>query len=1197
MINRERLSLFSILIIGFTILLTSKMFGKELSKNVPTALTRFNTESNRIPWDRARGYLDQGKLQSAIANYGNFIDWDHSPAGLWGDYMYIPNLSFIFGVPGERYISSREWIQAGENLYLTMGIGDINYLFLDDVDPSDPGNSFPRFDSFSELSVDGDWTYNPDLNHLYLFSETPISERKVLVRFEWAYRPEHDNPGDTVYWGGTTQESWFDRSPDLSRVNWEAARGSLGKFHSGEVTSGDIYGGIYTREDDTYSLMATSTIPETWPITGVDDETGEDIREWPGWWAVETNPESPNYLKEVPNRFVSDTDVYFVFDDRWGFMDVDPRQGYPLGIRVYATAHSYGAAYAEDIIFVTMKVVNESHKLDFPAIDGVRDAIDNGLNGSKGFDYSGCYGGFYFDVDSYSQTADGSFSGRTNSDDMMGYIQEYDIGYIYDLDDNSSGATGLAYSGLKFLDSPLSSEYLDLNNDGDNNDDIDVIPGEQLGMTDWHWFDWYTRPGVASKEGDTGPYAGDGQTPVAGSSENNPEIRAKFGKEAVQFKVMSGNTTVNPLQQDWYFHPDPNGITNPHFDSIEGLINQYPDGLDCVFIMSSGPFDFAAGDTLYFSFCYLMGQDIDDLEKNAEMAQIMYDLRYQGFSSPSAPTVTAVPSDKKVTLYWDDKAETSTDIVTGYADFQGYKIYKSTDGGRHWGDPIYDTDGVLVGYKPIAQFDLTEEEDKNRYNGIEFSGSDPLAPWFSLGDNTGLQHTYIDTDVRNGVEYTYAVTAYDIGIVDCELDSDNNPDCWDPLPSLENSKGNNETFVNFVKVIPHPLPIDIPGIDSLVVVAGEENLGNGDFTFEVVDLESITGDEYSITIHAEHTDPEDTNSPEIDNPYFSVINLSQGETIIDSSVNINFLGEAKDIWSPFFDGVRIQLNNYPIINANYVKDVEWNEPITFSTRFGLDTLDIVFGTSQSPGAVNLFGEYRIVFGEMGKDSSDFIPSPFPTYGKVALPFSIYNDRTGEKVKIGVNDLGIDGLPFSGDTGDNDGLWTRGEALQLMETGVDFTDPSLEKNTFTNVQLDWSGKPDELPWSNEYTAVISIKTPYFDGDTWTFSTEDLKRSVKITKRDLKNSVRVVPNPYIVTAEWEKLVYSKKIEFRGLPSKCSITIFTLAGDRVQILEHDNPYDDSESWDLTTYNRQLVGPGLYLYVVEAEDLKHIGKFAIIR
>ena len=105
-------------------------------------------------------------------------------------------------------------------------------------------------------------------------------------------------------------------------------------------------------------------------------------------------------------------------------------------------------------------------------------------------------------------------------------------------------------------------------------------------------------------------------------------------------------------------------------------------------------------------------------------------------------------------LFWDDLAEHSKDVVTGYSDFEGYKIYKSKDGGSTWGnaeDMIYDVDGVFAGWRPYQQFDLSREKDSlhcvysNDYDcpkefrrGHAINGQDPYFPWFSLGNDTGL---------------------------------------------------------------------------------------------------------------------------------------------------------------------------------------------------------------------------------------------------------------------------------------------------------------------------------------------------------------------------------------------------------------------------------------------------------------------------
>ncbi len=60
-----------------------------------------------------------------------------------------------------------------------------------------------------------------------------------------------------------------------------------------------------------------------------------------------------------------------------------------------------------------------------------------------------------------------------------------------------------------------------------------------------------------------------------------------------------------------------------------------------------------------------------------------------------------------------------------------------------------------------AQFDLD-----NEYSGlsdIEYVGRGIK---YDLGENTGLVHEYVDSTVQNGVQYYYAVVAYDRGADD-----------------------------------------------------------------------------------------------------------------------------------------------------------------------------------------------------------------------------------------------------------------------------------------------------------------------------------------------------------------------------------------------------------------------------------------------
>lgn len=397
---------------------------------------------------------------------------------------------------------------------------------------------------------------------------------------------------DTTYWGPTVSESWFDRTTNLNRTDWDAIEGSKNSLHNPLATAGAYYGsvGLYTSEDDLYPLIAASDIPDTWP-----DSAGTKI--WPGHWAID--PNDPSGSEELEGTFVSDKDIYFEIDDRFATRDVDTSQGYSIGLKVEVSGYTFSDSTAEDLVFFNIKIINESE-----------------------FNYKDVYAGFYFDVDSYNRLANGSYAGRTNDDDMMSYNNELDFAYIYDLDGDHSnpyvGDKKLAYSAIKLLDTPLSSDSLDLNIDGV----VDIFPGDKLGLTSWHWFDWYFRPGARDKNPTSGPWSGDGQTPVA---EN---------KEEIQYKILAGDiSNLSGYDSTHYFHPPRSdsgiGEVNPRFDSVAGLQYEYPDGLDCVFIMASGPFSMTPGESIPFSFCLIMGEDENELTANAQSAQNIFDNNFR----------------------------------------------------------------------------------------------------------------------------------------------------------------------------------------------------------------------------------------------------------------------------------------------------------------------------------------------------------------------------------------------------------------------------------------------------------------------------------------------------------------------------------------------------------------------------------------
>ncbi len=83
------------------------------------------------------------------------------------------------------------------------------------------------------------------------------------------------------------------------------------------------------------------------------------------------------------------------------------------------------------------------------------------------------------------------------------------------------------------------------------------------------------------------------------------------------------------------------------------------------------------------------------------------------------------------------------------------------------------------------------------------------------------------------------------------------------------------------------------------------------------------------------------------------------------------------------------------------------------------------------------------------------------------------------------------------------------------------------------------------------------------------------------------IGVFPNPYragsYFDAEHGQVELGRKIWFTGLPVKCRIQVFNLAGDVVKTLYHHDAVFGQEPWDILSEPKRAIATGLYVYVVE--------------
>jgi hypothetical protein len=101
--------------------------------------------------------------------------------------------------------------------------------------------------------------------------------------------------------------------------------------------------------------------------------------------------------------------------------------------------------------------------------------------------------------------------------------------------------------------------------------------------------------------------------------------------------------------------------------------------------------------------------------------------------------------------------------------------------------------------------------------------------------------------------------------------------------------------------------------------------------------------------------------------------------------------------------------------------------------------------------------------------------------------------------------------------------------------------------------------------------------------------------------------VAPNPFLFGDPDRSFGQSDpyKIEFRNLPERCTIRIYTIVGDLVRTLNHGPDAQGnlfgSRAWDQKSDSGLLVAPGLYVYHVESLtpgiDRRLTGKLMIVR
>lgn len=956
-------------------------------------------------------------------------------------------------------------------------------------------------------------------NQSYMDGATPLVVTQVV---------NHD--GDTLYMCEAGYRERMDTSPMGVDRGWQPRPG-------------------YANPLKDYISMSDN--PISWPDTWADKDDS-----WNGYWN--------GYFGKRTN---ADQESYFVMDDNCDdghdfYPDSTDHSRRGLGLCIKVRGFQWSNMMAEDLIFWHYDITNESTT-----------------------EYKKMIFGIYNDV---------GIGGADNSnDDNAFFVKDDNMVYSWDTDGLGDGGWDTGYCGYAFLESP-GNPYNNIDDDGDGEENSPtittiMIAGEipdngiddngngLIDEAEMHIGFKYAdgednngnglidemiderRDDLIDNDGDWDPERDDvGADGIAGSGDygegdgeatsGEPNFDAtdkdesdQIGLTAFDIFTMGAAVEFKKDEDIW------NRISYSHFDS--GIESN-----NVAFLFGSGPFPLKPLQTERFSMCIVLGENLEDISRNKQTVQQIYNNNYNFARPPDKPTVWSVAGDKKVTLYWDDIAEKSYDEFSDPPeDFEGYKIYKSTEPAFLDARYITNAFGEKTLLKPVAQFDI--RNDVEGFFPIDYQGVK-----IYMGDNKGLKHSWTDTDVINGKTYYYAVVSYDRGDSDLNMQPS---ECSHII--LRDINGNVTLDKNTVEVRPQAPAAGYKdgGIQDTIVHSS--GFATGNIWLDILDPLQIV-DNQTFQVFFDDTSHIDT----IAYSMINTTNTGQPDTIVNQSFAVR--GEDPN---PFFNGMRLFVFTDSIEwdadNSGWIQG-DCNLPVSVEHKYHF--------SQRRPGYPS---SYEIRVGV--EDTSYWFGNP-----KFPVNFTVWDAYEDKKVMFKLEEP---------EEANRDSMISPGEIIRIL-----IMEGSTQRIVWNiNFKYPFFDAETILPDSGDVLKV-QIKTPFRSGDVYRFTTKAAQIDRQIAVEELEK-VAVVPNPYVAAARWEPpRLYAtgrgeRRIFFIHLPQECTIRIYTISGDLVQTLEHcSSMLDGSESWDLISKDGLDIAPGIYIYHIDAPAVgEKVGKFAIIK
>jgi hypothetical protein len=630
------------------------------------------------------------------------------------------------------------------------------------------------------------------------------------------------------------------------------------------------------------------------------------------------------------------------------------------------------------------------------------------------------------------------------------------------------------------------------------------------------------------------------------------------------------------------------------------------DPADRRFMLNSGPFTMAPGDTQEVVIGIVVGQGSDRIGSVRVMkffdqsAQIAFDLDFDLPAAPDNPVVVLANLDRRIRLSWGDESEVNN--TPGYT-FEGYNVYQSA------------SISAAGPWRLIATYDLVNNLSTIEDLTLDINFGLPITEPVQFGTDYGIQR-YIEitedkvlgVPLSNGTPYYYKVGAYS----------------YNPTPATGLPK-TLESFSPIITAIPQEPVSDaiiMEELDDCTVVHGRVDT---DIAASTDKVSVFITNPFELTGHTYRVDFQQVSPPEtvlvgnVPTPIDCKWNLRDKTTglYLYDTWQYNKTGDGNyEVTDGFLAKVIGAYTDGGVQEVVYVGPDGCHQSTALASvdaglGFGINGSGYqgagygadFRGSSLDPVAnADQFTTVEIRFSRTATQKAYRYTRPgYAFSGVFDVPFTVWDVNTGAQLNAGfVENQGLptfDGTwgPDASDLGGREYLFI--DRSEYDPNGEAYGEDPMPRAIEADVLYAFwvrLASPDAVIEDGSILRVVwGIKST--DNDYFEFTPAAEQFSSAKAKDELDN-IRVVPNPYFAHSSYELNQFGHVVKFNNLPERCTIRIFNLAGDLVKTLEKDTADTSIMEWNLFNEADLPIASGFYIYHVDAPGVGNtFGKMAI--